>query len=94
MKDIISLIEKAHATPHKAVIVVAGAGTQALAWLLGVPGASRTVLETLVPYGRLSMIDFLSPRDSTPATLWVMNLLNLSHPRPPGTWLRPPTGGV
>jgi hypothetical protein len=59
MKDIISLIEKAHATPHKAVIVVAGAGTQALAWLLGVPGASRTVLETLVPYGRLSMIDFL-----------------------------------
>jgi hypothetical protein len=59
MKDIISLIEKIHATPHKAVIVVAGAGTQALAWLLGVPGASRTVLEALVPYGNLSMIDFL-----------------------------------
>jgi hypothetical protein len=59
MKDIISLIEKIHATPHKAVIVVAGAGTQGLAWLLGVPGASRTVLEALVPYGNLSMIDFL-----------------------------------
>lgn len=59
MKDIINLVEKVHATPHKAVIVVAGAGTQALAWLLGVPGASRTVLEALVPYGSLSMIDFL-----------------------------------
>jgi hypothetical protein len=59
MQDIISLIEKAHTTPHKAVIVVAGAGTQALAWILGVPGASRTVLEALVPYGNLSMIDFL-----------------------------------
>jgi hypothetical protein len=59
MKDLTSLIEKIHATPHKAVMVVAGAGTQALAWVLGVPGASRTVLEALVPYGSLAMIDFL-----------------------------------
>ena len=59
MDEIIALIEKIHATPHKAVVAVAGAGSQALAWLLGVPGASNTLLETLVPYGRLSMIDFL-----------------------------------
>ena len=53
------LITRIHATPPKAVLVVAGAGTQALAWLLGVSGASRTVLEARVPYGRLAMIDFL-----------------------------------
>ena len=59
MNGITSLIEQIHATPHKAVIAVAGAGSQAMAWLLGVSGASRTILETLVPYGRLSMIDLL-----------------------------------
>lgn len=59
MNEITSLIEKIHATPHKSVITVAGAGTQAIAWLLGVSGASRTILETMVPYGRLSMIDLL-----------------------------------
>ena len=59
MNDTTALIERIHATPHKSVIAVAGAGSQALAWLLGVAGASNTLLETLVPYGRLSMIDFL-----------------------------------
>ena len=53
------VVEEIHATPPQAVVAVAGAGSQALAWLLGVAGASRTLLEALVPYGRLSMIDFL-----------------------------------
>ena len=52
-------IEQLHATPHKVVLAVSGAGTQAVAWLLGVSGASRTILEVVVPYGRLSMQDFL-----------------------------------
>ena len=52
-------IEQLHGTPHKTVLAVSGAGTQAVAWLLGVSGASRTVLEVVVPYGRLSMQDFL-----------------------------------
>lgn len=38
---------------------MAGAGSQAVAWLLGVAGASRTLLEVVVPYGRLSMIDLV-----------------------------------
>ena len=59
MNEVNALVEKIHATPHKSVIAVAGAGSQAMAWLLGVSGASRTILETLVPYGRLSMIDLL-----------------------------------
>ena len=52
-------IEQLHSTPHKSVLAVSGAGTQAVAWLLGVSGASRTILEVVVPYGRLSMQEFL-----------------------------------
>ena len=59
MEEIRPHIEKIHATPHKAVVAVSGAGTQAVAWLLGVAGASRTILEALVPYGRESMRAFL-----------------------------------
>ncbi len=53
------LVELIHASPVVSVVVVAGAGGQALAWLLGVPGASSTVLEAIVPYGRRSMVEFL-----------------------------------
>ena len=59
MKEIRPHIEKIHGTPHKAVVAVSGAGTQSIAWLLGVAGASRTILEALVPYGTESMIAFL-----------------------------------
>ena len=69
MEDIRPHIEKIHATPHKVVVAVSGAGTQAVAWLLGVAGASRTILEALVPYGRESMISFLGfePQQSASA---------------------------
>ena len=59
IEQVRKVVEEIHATPPQAVVAVAGAGSQALAWLLGVAGASRTLLEALVPYGRLSMIDFL-----------------------------------
>ncbi len=54
-----TLITRIHATPVMAVVVVTGGGIQAVADLLAVPGASRTVLEVLVPYCRQSMISFL-----------------------------------
>ena len=57
--DIAELAAQIHGTPQQAVIAVAGAGNYALAWLLGVGGASRTVLETRVPYGYRAMTDFL-----------------------------------
>ena len=71
-QDIQEVIVKLHGTPHKSVLAVAGAGSGAMSWLLGVSGASRTLLETLVPYGRLSMIDlvgeepaqYVSPRNA------------------------------
>jgi hypothetical protein len=59
MEEVRPHIEKIHTSPHKAVVAVSGAGTQAVAWLLGVAGASRTILEASVPYGRESMRAFL-----------------------------------
>jgi hypothetical protein len=56
---ILDVVAQIHGTPEQAVVAVAGAGNYALAWLLGVGGASRTVLETRVPYGYLAMTDFL-----------------------------------
>ena len=50
---------KIHGSPQQAVVAVAGAGSQAVAWLFDGAGASRTMLEVVVPYGRLSMIDFV-----------------------------------
>lgn len=59
MDETEELIRKIHDAPHLGVLAVAGAGSQAVAWLLGVAGASRTLLEVVVPYGRLSMIDLV-----------------------------------
>ena len=59
MTDINDIIGRIYGSPQQTVVAVAGAGTQAVAWLFGVAGASRTMLEVLVPYGRLSMIDFV-----------------------------------
>ncbi len=57
--DVTDIVTRIHDTPQQSVLAVAGAGNYALAWLLGVGGASRTVLETRVPYGYLAMTDFL-----------------------------------
>ncbi|HJY79966.1 MAG TPA: hypothetical protein VKK81_02625 [Candidatus Binatia bacterium] len=54
-----ALISQIHASPLMAVLVVTGGGVQALADLLTVPGASRTVLEALVPYSEQSLAEFL-----------------------------------
>jgi hypothetical protein len=53
------LVQTIHDCPGRVVLVTAGAGTQALAWLLSVAGASRTLLEALIPYDESSFNDFL-----------------------------------
>lgn len=57
--DIQSAIQRLHDTPAMAALVVAGAGVEAVSALLGVAGASRTVLEAVVPYGQRAMVDYL-----------------------------------
>lgn len=59
IEDLRRLVELIHASPYLAVIAFTGAGGEALASLLGVAGASRTVLEAIIPYGSRSMAEFL-----------------------------------
>ena len=60
--EIQDVIRRIHAGPAQAVVVVTGGGAQAITWLLTVPGASRTILETLVPYSERALKDFLGER--------------------------------
>ena len=60
--DIRDLVQAIHDSPSLAVIVTAGAGTQALADLLGVAGATRTLLEALIPYSTASFDEFLGQK--------------------------------
>jgi len=62
--DSLPLITHIHASATLTVLVVTGGGSQAIADLLAVPGASRTVLEALVPYSDRSMIEFLGAAPS------------------------------
>jgi hypothetical protein len=62
--EIRQLVQAIHDSPFRIVLVVAGAGTQALSSLLHVGGASRTLLEAVVPYSETSFNEFLG---ATPA---------------------------
>lgn len=55
----LNLVQRIHDSDTLAVVAVAGAGTEAISWLLGVAGASRTVLEILVPYASSSLTEFV-----------------------------------
>ncbi|GER29908.1 nucleotidylyl transferase superfamily protein [Striga asiatica] len=54
-----AMVEAIHASPTQAVLHLSGGASQALGWLMSVPGASNTVLEAVVPYSRMSMIQLL-----------------------------------
>src|SRR5262245_19847670 len=53
------LIESVHRSPSKVVLAITGGGTSAAAQLLEVPGASRTILEVVVPYHHEALCEFL-----------------------------------
>ncbi|HXG21569.1 MAG TPA: CinA family protein [Methylomirabilota bacterium] len=55
-------IAQIHASSTMAVVVVTGGGAQAVADLLAVPGASKTVLEALVPYSERALTEFLGKK--------------------------------
>ncbi len=57
--DELALVASLHAAPCAGVFAIAGAGTQAIAWLLGVAGASRTVLELSVPYSAPALAELV-----------------------------------
>ena len=56
------LIEAIHQSPAKGVVAVTGGGAGAVSDLLCVPGASRTILEAIVPYHENALVEFLAHR--------------------------------
>ncbi|HUY91425.1 MAG TPA: hypothetical protein VMV10_21985 [Pirellulales bacterium] len=52
-------IRAIHAAPLELVLAVTGGGSRAVSALLEVPGASRTVLEAVVPYSAAALTDWL-----------------------------------
>lgn len=52
-------IRAIHDSPYRAVLAVSGGGVGAIARLLSVSGASRTVLEAIVPYCGQSLAEWL-----------------------------------
>jgi hypothetical protein len=58
-ESVVAFVKALHDYPMRMVMVTAGAGAQALSWLLGVAGASRTLIEALVPYDAAASNEFL-----------------------------------
>ena len=63
-EEVRQLVQAIHDNPVRTMLVAAGAGTLALSDLLGVAGATRTVLEALIPYSTAAFDEFLG---QTPA---------------------------
>lgn len=57
-----ALIERIHASGRRVAVAVTGGGSGAIATLLRVPGASRTLVEAVVPYSYEALVDFLGRR--------------------------------
>jgi nicotinamide mononucleotide (NMN) deamidase PncC len=60
-----ALISAIHSAGLRCVLAVTGGGAGAAAWLLSVPGGSRSVLEVVVPYEERSLEEFLGQRPSS-----------------------------
>ncbi|MEZ4501594.1 MAG: hypothetical protein R3C39_03125 [Dehalococcoidia bacterium] len=73
--EVRDLVEALHATAPLATLAVTGAGSRALAWLLGVGGASRTVLEATVPYAGTSTAAYIGYEPAEFASLEVASAL-------------------
>ena len=57
-EEVTGLVTAIHDSGTRICLVVTGAGTRALAWLFGVPGASRTMLDAQVPYSVAALDDY------------------------------------
>ncbi|KAL2324133.1 hypothetical protein Fmac_023191 [Flemingia macrophylla] len=56
---IVNVVGAIHSSRYQAVVHLAGGASQVVGLLLSVPGASNTVLEVVVPYSKMSLIQLL-----------------------------------
>lgn len=54
------LIEKIHGSNHLFSLALTGAGSEALRALFSVPGASRSIVESIIPYHDMALREFLN----------------------------------
>ena len=73
--DIEQHVQQLHDAPARIALVTAGAGTEALSNLLGVAGATRTLLEAIVPYSKAAMDEYLGTPPKKYVTSRTANLL-------------------
>jgi len=53
------LAQQVHASGTRAVLAITGGGSGAISALLGVPGASRSILAAVVPYASTALVEWL-----------------------------------
>ncbi len=53
------VIEAIQATQRPVALAVTGGGSLALNWLLGQPGASRTLTDAQIPYHQAALAEYL-----------------------------------
>jgi nicotinamide mononucleotide (NMN) deamidase PncC len=73
--DDIDFVRQIHASGRRLVLAATGGGSRAISRLLTVPGASRSVLEAIVPYAEPAMARFLGGKPDqycAPATARAM----------------------
>ena len=76
-----AMIEQIHATPAMIVLVVTGGGATAIGELLGVAGASSTVLEATVPYARTALAGWLDRSDGGADAEAALDMAMVAHRR-------------
>ncbi len=89
------LIALLHQSAYRCVLAVTGGGAGAVAWLLSVPGASRTVLEASVPYAEESLCEYLGRRPESFCSVPTSRDMAI-RAQQRARWLAPgaPTAGV
>lgn len=83
-----AVISAIHSAGPRCVLAVSGGGAGAAAWLLSVPGGSRSVLEVVVPYEERSLEEFLRHRPSSFCSAETARLM-ARRARERARWLAP-----
>ena len=61
-------VEAVHGSGARLALCVTGGGARAVSWLIGVPGASRSVLEVQIPYSASALEEYLEERVESAVT--------------------------
>jgi hypothetical protein len=88
MNDVAELVGQVHDAGHKVVLALAGGGATAAAWLLAVPGGSRSVLEVQVPYATEALDEWLAGPPASYCSTATARLL-ARRARERAAWLAP-----